>query len=1124
MGDCASSALQTEWRKSSFPFWLLFILGLAGGHASAESHPIACTPAIARVVSIQGLVEISRAGGADWSPVTRLDTSICLSDRLRTGPGARAALFIEPETVVRVDQRTTIALTQTATETVVEFFQDETIQPVQHAQSCGAGYFISRFPKKLTVNTRYLNAAIEGTEFQVAMRCGDTELFVAEGAVRSQVVATGEERVLTSGESLVAGPSGSGVFRTNVKPVNAVQWVLYYPPLDTAGPAMLSTPERCRGLAPPGNEACLTELAESLLRDGRTNEALTAVDEALALNQRNADANALRAIIRIAQNDVVAARGLADAATVAGPDNYRAWLALSYAQQAAFDLDQALVSAQRAQTLQPANSLVNARVAELLLSLGRASEAEAAASEAVRVNPDEALGHTILGFVHLAQIDIEAARADFATAIDHDSFAPLPRLGLGLAIIREGDLVAGREHLEIAVALDPQNSLLRSYIGKAYYEENSQARDELAATQFDLAKQFDPNDPTPWFYQAILRLSENRPVEALEELNTSIIKNDDRAVYRSSFMLEDDNAARTANVAAIYSNLGFERLAILESTKAIEENPGNSSAHETLATAYANLPRHDIARVSEALQAQIRRPLSLSVVPPLLSTDNLAILRDTGPSRSATNEYNALFNREGFRLEADGMLGGRDTGGEQLIASALAGRLSGALSQVHYETDGFSDNDSARKDIYDLFVHGEIARNTSLQLDLKRYEFTIGQTFLQFDPGSPLPFLINEEGDSVRLSGHHGVATGSDWIASAVYEDRNRSLEFVPFDLLVSEVDGNAYAGEIQHQRKWGAIQTIWGLGYVEDENDFRFDQITEESTAFNAYAYGQWRSPSDVLKIHVGLGADRYRKDTSFNSKSVSRDELSPKLGLTWTPRQGSSLRLAAFSSVRRPLVASQTIEPTQIVGFSQYFSGFDQLYGDVEGTISRSAGLGFDQTVSETTFAGIELAKRKLDVPALNVGHDFNWRESTALVYLYKTFDIAGWRAAASLDGEYEKIERPKMLTGPEGIRNLETTRVPAGLSIFDDRGLSLRLTTSYVKQSGSFAEGLASPTFDADSSAWIVDAALDYRLPNRLGIVSIGAKNLTDTSIELIEVDPLNPRVATKRFAFAKLRLVL
>jgi hypothetical protein len=40
-------------------------------------------------------------------------------------------------------------------------------------------------------------------------------------------------------------------------------------------------------------------------------------------------------------------------------------------------------------------------------------------------------------------------------------------------------------------------------------------------------------DPTSWFYDAILKQSINRPVEALDDLQKSIELNDNRAVYRS---------------------------------------------------------------------------------------------------------------------------------------------------------------------------------------------------------------------------------------------------------------------------------------------------------------------------------------------------------------------------------------------------------------------------------------------------------------------------------------------------------------------------------------------------------------------------------------------------------------
>jgi Flp pilus assembly protein TadD len=63
-----------------------------------------------------------------------------------------------------------------------------------------------------------------------------------------------------------------------------------------------------------------------------------------------------------------------------------------------------------------------------------------------------------------------------------------------LAKIRESGLESGREEIAIAVSLDPNNSLTRSYLGKAYYEEK---RDPLARDQFAIAKELDPQGSHP---------------------------------------------------------------------------------------------------------------------------------------------------------------------------------------------------------------------------------------------------------------------------------------------------------------------------------------------------------------------------------------------------------------------------------------------------------------------------------------------------------------------------------------------------------------------------------------------------------------------------------------------------
>ena len=177
----------------------------------------------------------------------------------------------------------------------------------------------------------------------------------------------------------------------------------------------------------------------------------------------------------------------------------------------------------------------------------------------------------VLGFAALTRIDIGQAKAAFERAIELDSAEPLARLGLGLGKIRGGHLEAGRRELEIAAALDPNSSLLRSYLGKAYFEER---RGPLDADQFQIAKELDPNDPTPYFYDAIRKQTENRPVEALRDLETSIELNDNRAPYRSRLLLDEDRATRGVSLARIYDDLGFDRLGLVEATKSLNQRSG----------------------------------------------------------------------------------------------------------------------------------------------------------------------------------------------------------------------------------------------------------------------------------------------------------------------------------------------------------------------------------------------------------------------------------------------------------------------------------------------------------------------------------------------------------------------
>jgi tetratricopeptide (TPR) repeat protein len=158
----------------------------------------------------------------------------------------------------------------------------------------------------------------------------------------------------------------------------------------------------------------------------------------------------------------------------------------------------------------------------------------------VALAPDLERAQVVLAFAALAEFRTGAAKSASERAIALNSSDPLPRLGLGLAQIREGAIEEGRRNIEVAVGLNGNGALLRAYLGKSYFHEQ---REPLAAEQFTIAKDLDPLDPTAFFYDAILKQAENRPVEALGELQEAIDRNDNRAVYRSRLALDQDLAA-----------------------------------------------------------------------------------------------------------------------------------------------------------------------------------------------------------------------------------------------------------------------------------------------------------------------------------------------------------------------------------------------------------------------------------------------------------------------------------------------------------------------------------------------------------------------------------------------------
>ena len=220
----------------------------------------------------------------------------------------------------------------------------------------------------------------------------------------------------------------------------------------------------------------------------------------------------------------------------------------------------------------------------------------------------------------------------------------------------------------------------------------------------------------------------------MRDIQKSIELNDNRAVYRSRLLLDQDQAARGSSLARIYDNLDFEKRAVMETAKSLSLDPAGHSAHRFLSDAYRAIPRHEIARVSELLQAQLLQPINVNPVQPQLAVADLNIITGTAPARAGFNEFAPLLERNKPQMVASGIVGSRSTVGDEAVFSALYDRASVSLGQFHYNTDGFRTNNAQKHNIYNAFFQYAVTPRFNVQAEMRTRKTEHGDILLDFDP------------------------------------------------------------------------------------------------------------------------------------------------------------------------------------------------------------------------------------------------------------------------------------------------------------------------------------------------------------------------------------------------------
>jgi outer membrane receptor for ferrienterochelin and colicin len=247
--------------------------------------------------------------------------------------------------------------------------------------------------------------------------------------------------------------------------------------------------------------------------------------------------------------------------------------------------------------------------------------------------------------------------------------------------------------------------------------------------------------------------------------------------------------------------------------------------------------------------------------------------------------------------------------------------------------------------------------------------------------------------------------------------------------------------------------------------------------------------------------------------------DQVNPKFGVVWNLFPRTTIRAGVYRMLKRPLISQQTLEPTQVAGFNQFYDDYDLAE-------SWRYGGAIDQKFTNTLFGGVEISYRKVKVPFLDFTSDLenppvskaDWDEYLARAYVY--WVPHEW-VTLRTGYIYERLKRD--LEVADGTTESDTHRVPLGINFIHPSGVSAQLGVTYYNQDGDFG-GLYTTDLirHGRESFWLVDAAINYRLPKRSGFITVGGTNIFDKEFMYYDNDINNASINPSRMVYGRVTI--
>ena len=1144
---------------------------VAESGAILRAQPAAVPAPAIQIVVVQGSVAVLPANGTAWIPA-KVRQIINPRDRIHTETNSRVVVRWSDQTILTFGASTELEILPPRTAD-----EDAGLQLLRGITS----FFHRDQPGRIRIITRGAMAGVVGTEFVMAVDDHDrTTVSVIDGQVRlgndqATLLLTNAQE---AGVDLGQAPVRTAGFVAN----NLLQWCFYYPAVIDPDELPL-TPEETHLLGEslmayragdlqtalaqfptnaPRTDAVRVYRAALLLSVGEVAGAVTALEALPGDSERiNRLAGAVRQLIAAVKGQPLA--------RLDGPGLNSEYLASSYWEQAQanrkISLAQALKLAQTAVKNAPQFGFGWERVAELEFSFGQNAAALDALNRSLALAPANAQALALKGFVLAEQNQPEAARSWFDRAIGADAALGNAWLGRGLARIRLGDPAGGKEDLLVAAALEPQRSELRSYLGKAYTATGDDAR---AAKELAQARRLDPNDPTPWLYSALLNQQNNQINQAIRDLEKSQALNNNRSVYRSQLLLDQDSALRSANLASIYQDAGMYDTSLNEAGRAVSSDYGNYSAHLFLAGSYEQLRapewsnlRYDAPAGDEFWIANLLAPTGAGWLSATL----------------AEQPHAQLFDHSRFGAVSDTTYLSRGAWTENADEFYTSDKFAFDFGTSYQFDPGQRANQDFEQREFDINLKGQLTPHDSLFGSIQLAEVDSGDVNQYYHPSaaSPANRTTETQEPNLFLGYHHDWSPGVQTLFLASRQVSDSLADASNAGQYIGQIRGDAYTtnnvffpgnnlnARIQTEKYSIEFQQLWEqeshttiLGSRYDWGSVRYQNLELNDSGLatfyfpaaplvtnqdftldyhhvSLYGYHTWQIV-DPLSFTAGFSYDLLHLPADpttapFVQADRTKAQISPKAGLVWTPTAGTAMRVGYTRSLSGFAGAQNTqLEPTEVAGFNQAFQGLipASVAGDTSGSCIDAINVSWEEKFPTGTYlilSAADLYSKLSDVQGAFVSlYDSPLDYATYPLGFQQKLDYHERTAAVRVDqllGEQWVLGAKYSIS--QARLNASYPQIPPGYDKAPFRQhqtlesvlQTVKLNANWNHPSGVFTI-LESAWYHQSNAGfalaepgddfWQLNAYAGYRFCHRKMEFSVGVLNLTDQNYRL---EPLN-----------------